>query len=140
MAGTCISRCSTGERIWAGMTQTAGERPRPVVGFVTFVRRNFRSAWSPEMAKADPQRPFVHLDVQTAYSAGGTSPSLPEDYLRARIRQHPLNADALQEQRPYLAVAGYGLRSVVKTAAACARAGIEHIRGLRVRVVRSALF
>jgi DNA polymerase-3 subunit alpha len=87
------------------------------------------------MAKADPQRPFVHLDVRTAYSAGGTSPSLPEDYVRALGRQHPLDARSSDAERIYLAIADYGLHSAVKTAVACARAGIEHIPGLRVRVV-----
>ena len=87
------------------------------------------------MGKADPQRPFVHLDVQTAYSGGGTSPSLPEDYVRALSRQHPLNADNPDNERLYLAVADYGLHSAVKTTVACTRAGIEHIVGLRARVV-----
>jgi DNA polymerase III alpha subunit len=87
------------------------------------------------MAKADPQRPFVHLDVQTAYSTGGTSPSLPEDDVRALARQHPLDARTSDAERIYLAIADYGLHSAVKTAVACARAGIEHIAGLRVRVV-----
>src|ERR687885_1627681 len=87
------------------------------------------------MARSDPQRPFAHLDMQTAYSVGGTSPSLPEDYVRARGRQHPLNARTSEAERIYLAIADYGLHSAVKTLAACARAGIEHIPGLRVRVV-----
>jgi len=87
------------------------------------------------MAKADPQPPFVHLDVQTAYSAGGTSPSLPEDYVRALGRQHPLDARTSDAERIYLAIADYGLHSAVKTAVACAQAGIEHNPGLRVRVV-----
>lgn len=87
------------------------------------------------MAKADPQRPFVHLDVETAFSAGGTSPSLPEDYVRALARQHPLDSRSSDAERIYLAIADYGLHSAVKTALACARAGIEHIVGLRVRIV-----
>jgi DNA polymerase III alpha subunit len=87
------------------------------------------------VAKADPQRPFVHLDVQTAYSVGGTSPTLPEEYVRALVRQHPLNAETPDAQRIYLVVADYGLHSAVKTAVACARAGVEHLVGLRVRVV-----
>jgi DNA polymerase III alpha subunit len=87
------------------------------------------------MTKADPQRPFVHLDVQSAYSAGGTSPSLPEDYVRALARQHPLDARTSEAERVYLAIADYGLQSAVKTAVACARAGIGHIPGLRVRLV-----
>jgi hypothetical protein len=92
------------------------------------------------MTKADPQRPFVHLDVQTADSAGGTSPSLPEDYVRALARQYPLNTDTPEPGRMYLAVADYGLHSAVKTAVACARAGVEHIPGLRVRVVPERSF
>jgi hypothetical protein len=72
------------------------------------------------MAKADPQRPFVHLDVQTAYSAGGSSPSLPEDYVRALGRQHPLDAKTSDAERTYLAIADYGLHSAVKTAASAA--------------------
>ena len=92
------------------------------------------------MPKADPQRPFVHLDVQTAYSAGGTSPSLPEDYVRALARQHPLNADTPSKQRIYLTLADYGLHPAVKTAVACQRAGVEHITGLRVRVVTERSF
>jgi DNA polymerase III alpha subunit len=117
------------------MTRMGGERPRPAVGFVTFVRHNFRSAWSPEVAKADPQRPFVHLDVQTAYSVCSTSPSSPEDYVRALARQHPLDTRTSDAERIYLAIADYGLHSAVKTAMSCARAGIEHIAGLRVRIV-----
>jgi len=87
------------------------------------------------MAKADPQRPFVHLDVQTAFSAGGTSPTLPEDHVRALVRQHPLNAEDPDALRVYLAVADYGLHSAVKTAVACAHASVKHLVGMRVRVV-----
>jgi DNA polymerase III alpha subunit len=87
------------------------------------------------MARADPQRPFVHQHIQTAYSVGGTSPSLPEDYVRALARQHPLDARTSDAERIYLVIADYGLHSAVKAAVACARAGIEHIPGLRVRVV-----
>src|SRR5579859_6352724 len=89
---------------------------------------------------ADPHRPFVHLDVQTAYSIGGTSPSLPDDYVRALGRQYPLNAETAEHPRPCLAVADYGLHSAVKTAVACARAGVEHIAGLRLRVVPERSF
>ncbi len=52
------------------------------------------------MAKADPQRPFVHLDVQSAYSVGGTSPSLPDDDVRALVRQYPLGPDTAEQPRP----------------------------------------
>jgi DNA polymerase III alpha subunit len=92
------------------------------------------------VAKADPQRPFVHLDVQTAYSADGTSPSLPEDYVRVLASQHPLNGETQDPRRMYLAVADYGLHSAVKTAVACAHAGVEHITGLRLRVVAERSF
>jgi DNA polymerase III alpha subunit len=88
---------------------------------------------------ADPQRPFVHLDVQTAYSTGGTSPSLPEDFVRALARQHPLHADTPEGQRIYLAIADYGLHSAVKTAVACARAGIEHIPGCACALSRNGV-
>ena len=89
---------------------------------------------------AEPQRPFVHLDVQTAYSVGGTSPSLPDDYVRALGRQYPLGPDTSDHPRPMLAIADYGLHSAVKTAVACARAGVEHITGLRARVVAERSF
>ena len=88
---------------------------------------------------AEPQRPFVHLDVQTAYSVGGTSPSLPDDYVRALGRQHPRGPDTSDHPRPMLAIADYGLHSV-KTAVACARASAEHITGLRARVVAERSF
>ena len=39
-----------------------------------------------------------------------------------------------------LAIADYGLHSAVKTAVACARAGVEHITGLRARVVAERSF
>ena len=84
---------------------------------------------------ADPQRPFVHLDVQSAFSVGGISPSLPDDYARALLQQHPLGPDTDDRPRPALAIADHGLHSVVKTAVACDRNGIDHIVGLRVRVV-----
>jgi len=103
-----------------------------------FGRRNLSSTWSPEMARADPQRPFVHLEIQTAYSDGGTSPSLPEDYVRALGRQHPLNTRTSEAGRIYLAIADHGLHSAVKTVAACARAGIEHIRASVGRQVATA--
>ena len=87
------------------------------------------------MSKAEPPRPFVHLDIQSAFSVGGTSPSLPDDYVRALLRQHPLESALDDLPRPTLALADYGLHSAVKTAVACARAGVDHIVGLRVRVV-----
>ena len=84
---------------------------------------------------ADPQRPFVHLDVQSAFSVGGMSPTLPEDYVRALLRHYPRGPDSQDSPRPALAIADYGLHSAVKTAVACARAGVDHLVGLRARVV-----
>jgi hypothetical protein len=72
---------------------------------------------------ADPHRPFVHRDVQSTLSVGGTSPSLPDDYVRALLRQHPLGPGTDDSPRPTLALADYGLHSAVKMAVACARAG-----------------
>src|SRR6478609_8821188 len=89
---------------------------------------------------AEPQRPFVHLDVQSAFSVGGTSPSLPDDYVRALLRQHPVDSATDDLPRPTLALADYGPHSAVKTAVACARAGADHIVGLRVRVVGERAF
>ncbi|MBV9601768.1 MAG: PHP domain-containing protein [Chloroflexi bacterium] len=89
---------------------------------------------------ADPHRPFVHLDVQSAFSVGGTSSSLPDDYIRALLRQHPLGPESDDQPRPVLALADYGLHSAVKAAVACARAGVEHIVGLRARLVAERSF
>jgi len=92
------------------------------------------------MPTADPPRRFVHLDVQSAFSVGGTSPSRPEDYVRALLRQYPLGPNTAEQPRPALAIADYGLHSAVKTAVACARAGVEHLVGLRLRVVAERSF
>jgi DNA polymerase III alpha subunit len=89
---------------------------------------------------AEAPRPFVHLDVQSAYSVGGTSPSLPDDCVRALAHQYPDRPDSAGQPRPALALADYGLHSAVKTAEACARAGVEHIVGLRVRLVAQRSF
>jgi DNA polymerase III alpha subunit len=80
------------------------------------------------------QRRFVHTDVISAYSPW-CSPSIPEDYVRASARQYPIGPDRDDPLRPALAIADYGLHSVVKTAVACDRNGIDHLVGLRVRVV-----
>jgi DNA polymerase III alpha subunit len=81
------------------------------------------------------QRPrFIHLDVITAYSPAA-SPSTPDDYVRALLPQYSQGPDSDDQPRPALAIADYGLHSVVKTAVACDRAGMDHIVGLRVRVV-----
>jgi DNA polymerase III alpha subunit len=85
-----------------------------------------------QSARSRPR--FVHLDVLTAYSPWA-SPSTPDDYVRALIRQYPQGSETKNQPRPALAVADYGLHSAVKTAVTCDRAGVEHIVGLRVRVV-----
>src|SRR5689334_11896868 len=83
--------------------------------------------------RAQPR--FIHTDVISAYSPW-CSPSTPDDYVRALARQYPLGPESRDDQpRPALAIADYGLHSVVKTAVACDRNGIDHLVGLRVRVV-----
>ena len=77
---------------------------------------------------------FVHLDVLTAYSPW-SSPSTPEQYVQTLARQYPIGPASDGQPRPALAIADYGLHSAVKTAVACERAGVDHIVGLRVRVV-----
>src|SRR5215218_5234550 len=77
---------------------------------------------------------FVHLDVLTAHSAW-CSPSTPEQYVQALARQYPVGPSSDGQPRPALAIADYGLHSAVKTSVACERAGIDHIVGLRLRVV-----
>jgi DNA polymerase III alpha subunit len=77
---------------------------------------------------------FVHLDVLTAYSPW-CSPSTPEQYVQALARQYPVGPSSDGLPRRALAIADYGLHSAVKTAVACERAGIDHIVGLRLRVV-----
>jgi DNA polymerase III alpha subunit len=81
------------------------------------------------------QRPrFNDLDVISAYSPAA-SPSTPDDYVRALVRQHRQDPDDDNQPRPAIAIADYGLHSAVRTAVACDRAGIDHIVGLCVRVV-----
>ena len=77
---------------------------------------------------------FFHLDVLTAHSPW-CSPSTPEQYVHALARQYRVGPTTDAQPRPALAIADYGLHSAVKTAVACQRAGVEHIVGLRVRVV-----
>src|SRR5690349_13404521 len=77
---------------------------------------------------------FVHLDLLTAHSPW-CSPSTPEQYLQALARQYRLGPNTDRPPRPALAIADYGLQLAVKTAVACQRAGIQHLVGLRVRVV-----
>ncbi len=81
-----------------------------------------------------PGARFVHLDVLTAHSPW-CSPSTPERYVQALARQYRLGPNTDTQPRPTLAIADYGLHSAVKTAVACQRAGIDHLVGLRVRVV-----
>ena len=83
---------------------------------------------------AAPAGRFVHLDVLTAHSPW-SSPSTPEQYVQALGRQYPIGPASDGQPRPAIAIADYGLHSAVKTAVACERAGIDHIVGLRVRVV-----
>jgi hypothetical protein len=85
------------------------------------------------LSARDRQR-FVHTDVISAYSPW-CSPSTPDDYVRALARQYALGPESDKQPRPALAIADYGLHSAVKSAVACDRAGIDHIVGLRVRVV-----
>ena len=91
-------------------------------------------AGTPRGLNAQGRRHFVHTDVISAYSPW-CSPSTPDDYVRALIRQYPLGPEDDTQPRPALAIADYGLHSVVKTAVACDRAGVDHIVGLRVRAV-----
>ncbi len=89
---------------------------------------------TPDDLQDAPVGRFVHLDVATAYSQY-CSPSPPEDYIRALGRQYPITPASDAQPRPSIAIADYGLHSAVKTAVACDRAGINHIVGLRLRVV-----
>jgi len=88
----------------------------------------------PRGLRAQPRQRFIHTDVITAYSPW-CSPSTPDDYVRALARHYPQGPDTDNLPRPTLAIADYGLHSAVKTAVACDRACIDHIVGLRVRVV-----
>ena len=88
-------------------------------------------------ARARPR--FIHSDVVSAYSPW-CSPSTPDDYVRALKRHYSQSPDDDNRVRPALAIADYGLHSVVKTAVACDRAGIEQIVALRVRVVPQRTF
>ena len=81
---------------------------------------------------------FVHLDVTSSYSRLA-SPNSPLEYVTALTRQFPLNdRTPVDEPRPAIALADYGLQSAVKMAVACARAGVEHLCGLRLRLVPEA--
>jgi DNA polymerase III alpha subunit len=77
---------------------------------------------------------FIHLDVLSAYSPG-SSPTTPEQYAQTLARQYRIGPGSDDQPRPALAIADYGLHSAVKTAVACQRAGIDHIIGIRLRVV-----
>ena len=81
---------------------------------------------------------FVHLDVASAYSRHA-SPSTPLEYVTTLRRQFPLNdRTPVDQRRPAIALADYGLQSAVKMAVACAQAGVEHLCGLRLRLVPEA--
>jgi DNA polymerase III subunit alpha len=80
---------------------------------------------------------FVHLDVLSAFSRL-QSPSTPHDYVSTLVQQFPLNEQSASQPRPAIALCDWGLHSAVKTAVACARAGVEHLPGLRLRVVPEA--
>ncbi len=80
---------------------------------------------------------FVHLDVMSAFSRL-QSPSTPQEYVSALVQQFPLNEQSASAPRPALALCDWGLHSVVKMAVACARAGVDHLPGLRLRLVPEA--
>src|ERR687883_280043 len=80
---------------------------------------------------------FVHLDVISAFSRL-QSPSTPQDYVSALVQQFPLHHQSASAARPALALCDWGLQSAVKMALACARAGVDHLPGLRLRVVPEA--
>src|SRR3954447_24845044 len=81
--------------------------------------------------ESPPPGRFVHLDVLD----GALALVQPEQYVQALARQYRLGPNTDSQPRPALAIADYGLHSAVKTAVACQRAGVEHLVGLRVRVV-----
>src|SRR5579859_4925853 len=83
--------------------------------------------------------PFAHLDVQSAYSVGA-SPSSPDDYVRALVRQYPVDESSAQAPKLAIALADTGLHSAVKMAVACAREGVDHLVALRVRVVSTRAY
>jgi DNA polymerase III alpha subunit len=83
--------------------------------------------------------PFAHLDVQSAYSAAA-SPSSPDDFVRALVRQYPIAESSDQTPKLAIALADTGLHSAVKMAVACAREGVDHLVGLRVRVVSTRAY
>jgi DNA polymerase III subunit alpha len=81
---------------------------------------------------------FVHLDVRSSY-ARLSSPNTPLEYVTTLVRQFPLDdRTPVDQPRPAIALADYGLQSAVKMAVACAQAGVEHLCGLRLRVVPEA--
>jgi DNA polymerase-3 subunit alpha len=81
---------------------------------------------------------FVHLDVISAYSKLA-SPNTPQEYVAALTRQFPLDEHTPDDEpRPAIALADYGLQSAVKMAVVCAKEGVEHLCGLRLRVAPEA--
>src|SRR5207248_80500 len=89
---------------------------------------------NPDVEDSPPVGRFIHLDVVTAQSPW-CSPSTPEQYVQALARRYRVGPKTHDEPRPALAIADYGLHSAVKAAVACQRAGVEHVLGLRLRVV-----
>src|ERR1041385_152226 len=65
--------------------------------------------------------PFAHLDVQSAYSASA-SPSSPDDYVRALVRQHPLDESSARAPRTAAKARGQAFDSAV---ARCRTPGVE---------------
>src|ERR1700738_4869518 len=76
---------------------------------------------------------FVHLDVVSAFSRL-QSPATPRDYVSALAQQFPLNDRTAGDSRPAPAICDWGLQSAVT----CHRAGVDHLLGLRLRVVPEA--
>jgi DNA polymerase-3 subunit alpha len=81
---------------------------------------------------------FVHLDVISAFSRLA-SPSTPQEYVTTLLQQFPLDEHTpADEPKPAIALCDDGLQSTVKMAVACARAAVDHLCGLRLRVVPEA--
>jgi DNA polymerase III alpha subunit len=81
---------------------------------------------------------FIHLDVVSAFSKLA-SPNTPQEYVAELRRQFPFDDNASGEMpSPAIALADYGLQSVVKMAVAAADADVDHLCGLRLRLVPEA--
>jgi hypothetical protein len=78
---------------------------------------------------------FVYLDVISAFSKLA-SPNTPQEYVAELRRQFPFDDNAPADApSPAIALADYGLQSTVKMAVAAADAEVDHLCGLRLRVV-----